>query len=185
MGSFERLAPTLPAVVEPPPSSLRGRRYGEDRLYLLARDPRCVVAVWEITPALHARVEGLARRSRCAVRYQLRIERRERAGSPAAIAATVDLPDALGGESWYVTLPRAGGECRALLGLDLGAGWHLLLESSWVPVAPDGPCSEEGTWDLDPQARAWLLERPRVAGPGSPISSAARFLAPGPPDRAR
>src|SRR3989442_13964449 len=132
VNSLERLAPALPAAVEPPFSSLRGRRYGEDRLYLLVRDPRSALAVWELTPALHARAQALARESGGPLRYQILIERRADGRATPAVSATVDLPDALGGERWYVKLPRAGGECRGLLGIALPRGFEPLLRSSWV-----------------------------------------------------
>jgi hypothetical protein len=93
--------------------------------------------------------------------------------------ATVELPDALGGDRWYITLPKPGGECRALLGYVLEETFTPLLESSWTPVPPDGPCAEEGAWDLTAEARAWLLERARAGrdqdhAPGS----AARYAVP-------
>jgi len=109
VSSLERLAPAHP-VPEPPPSSLRGRRYGEDRLYLLVRDPRTVLALWELTPALHARAQGSARESGSPLRYRIAIERRKEERSPASQAIAVDLPDALQGDRWYVTLPQSGGE---------------------------------------------------------------------------
>ena len=185
MNSSERLAPALPKTVEPPPSALRGRRYGEDRLYLLVRDPRSVLSIWELTPELHARARVIARDQRSATRYQIRIERRESKSAPGAVLATADIPDALGGERWYLGLPRDGGECRALLGVALPGAFETLLQSSWTPVPPDGPCAEEGAWDLTPEARAWLLERARTgAAPGAGSGSAARYLAP-PPGKAR
>jgi len=148
MNSLERLAPALPAVVQPSPSSLRGRRYGEDRLYLLVRDPRCVLAVWEVTPGLHTRAQARARERGHPLQYRIVIERRQNADQAAGVAcAAADLPDALGGERWYVRLPHGGGECRALLGISLAQDFEPWLHSSWVPVPPDGPCAEEGAWE--------------------------------------
>src|SRR2546425_12583982 len=98
MNSLERLVPALPAVVEPPPSSLRGRRYGEDRLYLLVRDPRSVLAVWELTPALHTRAQARALERGHPPRYRIVIERRPVADAFArgVAFAAVELLDALG-----------------------------------------------------------------------------------------
>jgi len=178
MNSSERLASALPETVVPPSSALRGRRYGEDRVYLLVRDPRSVLAIWELTPELHARARVIARDRKSALRYQIRIERREGKSAPAVLA-TADIPDALGGERWYLGLPQGGGECRALLGVALPGAFETLLHSSWVPVPPDGACAEEGAWDLTPEARAWLLERARAgAAPYAGSSSAARYRAP-------
>ncbi|HZI88834.1 MAG TPA: DUF4912 domain-containing protein [Candidatus Polarisedimenticolia bacterium] len=163
MSSTWHRSPALPTAVEAPLSTLRGRRYDEDRLYLLVRDPRTVMALWELTHATHARAETTAREARAPLRYQIRIERRAGREDSSETVARVELPDAMGGERWYVALPRSGGECRALLGVDLPGGFHTLLESAWVPVPPDGPCAEEGYWDLAPEARAWLEERARAA----------------------
>ena len=179
MNSSERLAPQLPAAMEPPQSSLRGRRYGEDRLYLLVRDPHTALAVWELTQAAHARAQATARERGSPVRYRMVIERRANERDPGAAEATHDLPDALGGDRWYVKLTRPGGECRALLGLAIDGVFEPLLQSSWVPVPPDGPCAEEGAWDLTPEAKAWLLERARAArGTPGAMGSAARYAAP-------
>jgi len=188
MNSTGRLATALPAV-EPPPSLLRGRRYGEDRLYLLVRDPRCVLTVWELTPATHARAMSAARARGASPRYQIRIERRGDPRGPAdprgAVEAvtSVDLADALGGERWYMNLPRSGGECRALLGFSVEGAFTALLESTWVPVPPDGPCAEEGAWDLTAEARTWLLERARAGrDPEHARGSAPRYAAPDRPE---
>lgn len=178
MNSLERLAAALPAAVTPPFSALRGRRYGEDRLYLLVRDPRSVLAVWELTPELHARAQAQARESGGGLRYRILIERRPDARAPHYVSVTVELPDALGGDRWYVKLPQPGGECRALLGVSRSGEFEPLLHSSWVPVPPDGPCPEDGAWDLTDEAKAWLLERSLAArAPGGGMSSAARYLA--------
>jgi len=180
MNSIGRLAPALPAA-EPPPSFLRGRRYGEDRLYLLVRDPRCALAVWELTAATHAGAASAARARGASPRYQIRIERRSDPRGTVEVATSVDLPDALGGERRYVSLPRSGGECRALLGFVLEGAFSLLLESTWTPVPPDGPCAEEGAWDLTGEARAWLLDQARAGrDPGHARGSAPRYAAPRP-----
>ncbi len=181
MNSSERLAPGLPVAAEAPQSSLRGRRYGEDRIYLLVRDPHTALAIWELTPALHARALATARERGSPVRYRMVIERRADERDAGRTLVAHDVPDALGGDRWYVKLPLAGGECRALLGISLGDAFSPLLESSWVPVPPDGPCAEEGAWDLTPEAKAWLLERARAArGAAGAMGSAARYLAPDP-----
>jgi len=183
MSSTGRLSPPHPSPVEAPLSPWRGRRYGEDRLYLLVRDPRAALAVWELTEASHARAEAASRERRAPLRYEIRIERRADAGGRCETEVVQDVPDALGGERWHVMLPRSGGECRALLGIVLPEGFRPVLESSWVPVPPDGPCAEEGAWDLTPEARAWLLEQARAArGSRHGMSSPARYGAAAPPE---
>ncbi len=180
MSSTGRLSPPLSAS-EAPPSQRSVIRYGEDRLYLLVRDPRCALAVWELTEASVARAASAAGGDVHSPRYQIRIERRADARSPAEALTRVDMPDAVGGERWYVSLPRSGGECRALLGVQSGEAFVALLTSSWVPVPPDGPCAEEGAWSLTHEARAWLLERAQAGRePAGEGSYAARRPAPAP-----
>jgi len=185
MSSFERLAVAAPAST-PPVSAWRGRRHGEDRLYFMVRDPHSAFAAWEITPRLHLQAEAAARESDAGTVYQLRIERRQAEGGQPSTEAIADLPDAIGGEGWYVDLPVSGGECRALLGILLPGSFKVLLHSRWIPVPPDGPCAETGDWQLDPSAREWLDSRLGTArsGAGSSFgSSARRYLgASGPPE---
>ena len=180
MSSLERLeAPR--AKADTPSAPLRGRRYVEDRLHLLIRDPRRAVAIWEISPALHARAESLAFAAGGPLRYRLLVHEAPRADDPPARTATIDLPDALRDESWYVELSGVAGFAQAELGLDLASGFAPLLRSRWMAVAPEGPCAETGTWPVDPARAAWLEAEAARARGGSPRplpSSAARYLAP-------
>jgi hypothetical protein len=152
-------------------ATLRGRRYDEDRIHLLVRDPRSLFAAWEISSATARDAAHRMREAGAPLRYQLRIERREREGGAVAPARGIDLPDALGGEGWYVELESAGGSCRALIGLDAPGGFAPLLTSRWVSVPPDGPCAEEGVWDLAPDAA--LALRGYFAGATAPPGSRA------------
>ncbi|HEU4335008.1 MAG TPA: DUF4912 domain-containing protein [Candidatus Eisenbacteria bacterium] len=184
MSSLERLAPPPPSAASGPP--LRGRRYGEDRLHLLVRDPARALAVWEICPELAARAAERAAASGAPLRYRLRVEWSERETDPASAATEVDLPDALRDEAWYLDLPRSGGGARAVLGLDLPGGFLTLLTSRWVPVPPNGPCAERGEWEMDAAARAWIEQHEalaRAASAGAVLSSGARYLLPPAPPR--
>lgn len=185
MSSFQRLGgPGAPLVTALPATSLRGRRYGEDRLHLLARDPRRVFATWEISEPLATRAAAIASAAGVTTRYQLRVERAAAPDAPVRETLTYDLPDARNGEAWYVDLPRSGGAARALLGIELPAGFQTLLVSRWTPVPPDGPCDEIGAWPLDAAAAAWLereAERQRAALGARVPSSATRYLAAIPP----
>jgi hypothetical protein len=178
MSSTGRLSPPQSASEAPPPQ--RGDvRYGEDRLDLLVRDPRCALLVWELSDASVARAKSLAKGEGSSPRYEIRIERRADDRGPAEALTRVDVPDAVGGDRWYVSLPRSGGECRASLGTDSGESFVALVMSSWVPVPPDGPCAEEGAWALTHEARAWLLARARAERePAGDGSYAARHPAP-------
>jgi hypothetical protein len=189
MTSLERLgAATEP--LPPPAASWRGRRFGEDRLHLLVRDPRRVFAAWEITPSLARRAAAMAASAGAPLRFVLAIERSERASTQPAETIRAALPDAVGGDGWYVDLPRGGGWARAVLGIDLrdgAAGLEPLLASRWMPVPPEGPCREEGEWPVDDVRRAWLArEAERLRGRAVPAlpSSAARYLASPPVRRA-
>lgn len=189
MSSFERLGAAASAVAAPTATALRGRRHGDDRLYLLVRDPRRLYATWEISASLAARAVALAATRGAPVRVQLRVERAATHTETVRETLSYDLPDAVNGEGWYVDLPNPGGAARALIGLDLPGGFEALLVSRWTEVPPDGPCAEEGTWDLDADAAAWLEReeaRQRAAKGVRVPSSATRYLTPPPPpsDRA-
>src|SRR5262245_2578667 len=148
MSSFERLGDLLGErerhdvaieTLPPPPAALRGFRYGEDRLHLLVRDPRRVFALWEMSEDLVRRATAIASARKAPIRYALSIELSDRPDGTLRDAIRVPLPDAVGGEGWYVDLPRGGGICRAVLGLELPDGFEPLLFSKWKPVPPEGP----------------------------------------------
>jgi len=189
LSSFQRLGGVAsPQVATPTPTVLRGRRYGEDRLHLLARDPRRVFATWEISTSLAARAEAMAAKAGAPIRYQLRVIRADRPEGATHETLTHDLPDAVGGESWNVDLPSGGGAARAFIGIELPAGFETLLASRWTPVPPDGPCAKEGEWPLDGAAAAWLAgeaERQRRASGARMPSSASRYLPAIEPPKAR
>ena len=184
MSSFERLGPPGPvgAAAAWAPPSLQGRRYGEDRLHLLVRDPRRVLAIWEVSPATASSAAARASAAGAPVRYQVRIERERDGGLAPETIAGADLPDALGGEGWYLAIPPRAGRCRALLGLDLGGRFESLLVSRWVATPPDGPCDAVAPWPLAPGGEAWVERewRDAAAGARSAIapSSSARYLPP-------
>lgn len=181
MSSLERLATREPAVrVEPPAAAWRGRRHGEDHLHLLVRDPHRVFAAWEVSEGLARRASALAASKGVPVRYALVLERSGGEPVPPRESVRIAVPDAIGGEGWYADLPRGGGSCRAVLGLELPVGFEPLLTSRWMPVPPDGPCRETGDWPVDDVRRAWLeRESERLRGRAvSPLpSSASRYLA--------
>jgi len=177
VSSFERLG-VLTSPQEPPQAAWRGRRYGEDHLYLLVRDPRRVFAAWEISAPLARRAAAAA--AGVPARYALMLERADLPGNAPREAIRADLPDALGGEGWYLDLPRGGGSCRAILGVDLPGGFEALLTSRWVPIPPEGACRELGEWPTDDVRRAWLAseaERSRARSAPPLPSSASRYLA--------
>ena len=174
MSSTERLAAQAPAEAAPAP--LRGRRYAEDRLHLLIRDPHRALVIWEISPDLHARASSLASAAHAPLRYHVLVHQAPRSDDEPSATIAIDLPD----ESWYLDLEVSGGVARAELGLDLPSGFAPLLRSRWMPVPPDGPCAEMGAWPIDPESAAWLdLEaaRARSGSPRTHPSSAARYLA--------
>jgi hypothetical protein len=182
MSSTERLAPPGPlgASATWAPVSLRGRRYGEDRLHLLVRDPRRVLAVWELSQATASGAAARAGEAGAPIRYQVRIERAREADLSPETIATADLPDALGGEGWYLAIPPRAGRCRAVIGLDLASGFSPLLTSRWVATPPDGPCEEVAKWPLGADGEAWAAQQwGRATAERAPApSSAARYLPP-------
>jgi len=186
MSSTERLAPPGPlgAAATWVPASLRGRRYGEDRLHLLVRDPRRVLAVWELSQATASGAASRAKEAGVAVRYVLRVERAREAELAPESIATAALPDALGGEGWYLAIPPKAARCRAVIGLELPQGFEPLLTSRWVATPPDGPCEQTAPWTLGAEGEAWAARQWAVAlAARTPApSSAARYLPP-PGDR--
>ncbi|HET9952571.1 MAG TPA: DUF4912 domain-containing protein [Candidatus Eisenbacteria bacterium] len=184
MSSFERLGPLGPvgAAAAWAPPSLHGRRYGEDRLHLLVRDPRRVLAIWEISQATASSAVARASAASAPLRYQLRVERERDGGLAPETVAGADLPDALGGEGWYLAIPPRAGRCRALLGLDLGGRFESLLVSRWVATPPEGPCDAVAPWPLEPGGEAWVERewREEAAADRSTTapSSSARYLPP-------
>ncbi|HEU4724349.1 MAG TPA: DUF4912 domain-containing protein [Candidatus Eisenbacteria bacterium] len=182
MSSSERLMPPGPigASAAWAPPSLRGRRYGEDRLHLLVRDPRRVLAIWELSQATASAASGRARAADAPIRYALRIERAREADLPPETIASADLPDALGGEGWYVAIPPKAGRCRAVIGLSLPSGFEPLLTSRWAATPPDGPCEQTAPWPLDASGEAWAARQwARALAERAPApSSAARYLPP-------
>jgi len=130
--------------------------------------------VWEISEALASRAASSARAAGAPIRYVLTVERAERDGEEPGTVSRVDLPDALGGDSWYVDLPRGGGRVRARIGLDLGGAIEPLLESRWAPVPPEGPCDEEAPWEISAEHAAWLADQgARARALGRIVSSPA------------
>ncbi len=164
------------------PSSLRGARYGEDRIHLLVRDPRQVLVVWELSPATLDAAAAAATAAGAPLRIAVRVERERVAGVPPEAVATADLPDALGGEGWYLDVPPRAGRCRAQIGVALPAGFYVLLTSRWVATPPAGPCAEAGSWPLRAEGRAWAARAwDRADRPGAERSdpgSSVRFLPP-------
>ena len=190
MSSFERLGDLLgererhdeatTQTLPPPPAALRGFRYGEDRLHWLVRDPRRGFALWEVSEDLARRAAAIASARKAPLRYALTIECADRPDGTLRDQVRAPLPDVMGGEGWHVDLPRGGGICRAVLGLEFPDGFEPLLFSKWKPVPPEGPCKEIGEWPVDDVRRAWLEGettrlRSRTVAPLP--SSASRYLA--------
>lgn len=101
----------------------------------------------------------MARAAGAPIRYVLTIDRSDGDGKEPVIVVRVDLPDALGGDSWYVDLPRGCGRARARIGLDVGGTFEPLLASRWAPVPPEGPCAEEAPWEVSAEHAAWLADQ--------------------------
>ncbi len=182
MSSAERLVPPGPvgASATWAPPSLRGRRYGEDRLHLLVRDPRRVLAIWELSQATASGAAARATECGSPTCYVLRIERARDADLAPEVVANASLPDALGGEGWYLAIPPKAGRCRAVIGLDLPSGFEPLLTSRWAATPPDGPCEETAPWPLGAEGEVWAARQwaQALAERAPAPSSAARYLAP-------
>jgi hypothetical protein len=118
--------------------------YGVDRLMLLARDPWCVFAYWEVTAERRERILaslGPDAEGACQV---LRLYARD-----ADLDATVDveLPADLG--SRYLAVASPGASCRAEIGLTLPSGRFVpFVASNTVRLPSAAPSTDTSlVWD--------------------------------------
>jgi len=115
--------------------------YGTDRITLLARDPFCVFAYWELTPGRRAPALaelGPDAEGACQV---LRLYAATTADRAPTVSFDVDLPADLG--SRYLTVSSPGAVCRAEIGLRTGAGRFLPLVSSNTVIMPSAAASTD------------------------------------------
>lgn len=114
---------------------------GTDRITLLARDPFCVFAYWELTPG--RRQPALAELGRdaegaCQV---LRLYAATTADTAPTVSFDVDLPADLG--SRYLTVSSPGASCRAEIGLRTASGRFVPLVSSNTVIMPSAAPSTD------------------------------------------
>jgi hypothetical protein len=115
------------------------RGYGVDRLVLLARDPWCLFAYWEIAPA--TRVEALRRLGAEAVGASQVLRFRE-AGEPPI---SFDVEPSPSADSCYVPVQRPGARYSAEIGLRTPAGRFLPLAVSNAVTTPRAAPSVDAT----------------------------------------
>jgi hypothetical protein len=119
--------------------------YGVDRLTLLARDPWCIFAYWEVTPGRREpALEALGREAEGACQV-LRLYAH---GADGDATVDVELPVDLG--SRYLSVASPGASCRAEIGLSAPSGRFVPLVSSNTVRMPSAAPSNDTSlvWDM-------------------------------------
>jgi hypothetical protein len=125
--------------------------YGVDRITLLARDPWCLFAYWEVTPGRREpALEALAYEAEGACQV-LRLY-----ATGADVDATVDVELAADLGSRYLTVSSPGASCRAEIGLRTPSGRFVPLVSSNTVRMPSAAPSRDTSlaWDEVPPTPA-------------------------------
>lgn len=124
------------------PGALRAT-YGRDRAVLLARDPWCIYAYWELTPA--TRAEAARNVGDDATDAQLVLRIHDLTGGRVDGDGWLDVDLGTDAGSDYVNVARPGVVLRAELGLRTRAGTFLSLVRSNALQVPPSQASPDGT----------------------------------------
>jgi len=150
--------------------------YGEDRLALLVRDPVCIFAYWEMTPAGLAALRektGAGAEAVMILRvYKVAGDAFD--GTNASRFFDVEVADAT--DNWYVSVDEAGRAYCAEIGLrDAGGRFHALARSNSVTTPPSSVASRvDPAWAGTPEEQAAVFARSeRMDGASSPGSAEA------------
>lgn len=100
--------------------------YNMTRLVIMPRDPQCLYAYWEVTPATWA---GMEQRFEYGIRNSARPLLRLRTHR-AGTTKTLDVNIQITAGNWYVFTPFRGGSWRGELGLLLPDGQFVRLATS-------------------------------------------------------
>jgi len=165
--------------------------YGEDRVTLLVRDPRCVFAFWEVTDggwrdAAGVLPPGPAEAELVLRVYDLTDVLRPGAG-PAPPWQQPPLPKsgpagsgrwfdyAVGSaDRWYVHLPEPGRSVAAEIGARRGAAFVPIARSNVVHTPPGAPV----TWEFElgwssAALYGWCTSPAGAANPAGPLPAAS------------
>jgi hypothetical protein len=115
--------------------------YDTDRITLLARDPFCVFAYWELTPGRREPIlEALGDEAEGAFQV-LRLYAAASGDTAPTVSYDLELPADLG--SRYLTVATPGASCRAEIGLRTAAGRFVPLVSSNTIIMPSAAPSTD------------------------------------------
>jgi hypothetical protein len=161
-----------PAAGEEEPPALP-RAYGEDRLALLVRDPLCIFAYWEVTPAALAALReraGAAAEAAMTLRvYKVAGDTFD--GTNASRFFDIDVTGAT--DNWYVTVDEAGRAYCAEIGVrDAEDRFHALARANSVTTPPSSVAGQvDPTWQGSPEEAAAIYARSarteEASSPGS------------------
>jgi len=121
----DTLGPGVAAAQVPAAPRELPEAYGTGRLLVLARDPHCLYAHWDLTSAQLKEHETLAAEGHLIVRCH-----RDEAAGPVA----VELPAQAGARHGFLNVPAAGARYVVELG-------YYGAERSWVPIAISDPAA--------------------------------------------
>jgi hypothetical protein len=108
--------------------------YGADRVTLLARDPCCLFAYWELTPGRRDPVLAALGKDAEGACQVLRLYAASSADTGTTVSYDIDLPTDLG--SRYLTVSSPAASCRAEIGLITASGRFVVLASSNTVITP-------------------------------------------------
>ena len=171
-------APELPAgapagaVPAPPALALLPAAYGTGRLWLVAQEPRCLCAQWDLTDAQLAIGESRA----AAGRLTLKVSPAE---APAEPHRRIELPP--GARACFVTVERGGATWVAEIGYwDKSGQWQSVATSEPATAPPEtlqtAAVPQFAALVIGAPAPALAPEGPPVAG--QPAGTAATALTP-------
>jgi hypothetical protein len=133
--------------------------YGTERLFLTARDPNCLYAAWDLTPA--QRLWYIARSGTGHLVLRVRI------GSDGG-AALSEISVQADSKSWFITVPQPGTTYTAELGyFDNQGQWHCIATSAAArtPVAAPAALAPVEFATIPPEVNLNILaEKVREAG---------------------
>lgn len=136
-------------------------RYGEDCLFIMARDPYCLYAYWEVSPPTLERLPRAGKEDVHAL-LQLRVFK-HRYMREAEVESCFDIHLAPGASSWYIAVGDPDCAYHAELGRVLPDGRFMTLLTSNTVQTPRDSVSEiiDENWHL-PDWKARKLYR-RIA----------------------
>lgn len=175
-------ASTSGLTIKARPSTLEERfsipeAYGQDQVVLIARDPRCLFAYWEIQPKTERTAQSqLLPQEVPGLQTVLRVYSIRNPGSRSEESRRLqDIGFSGLAKNWYISVPEAGSFYRVEIGILTAAGRFVPMAMSNVTATPPAVASEnlDPEWAPDPQLFDKFISELSFSSPGS--SSTAAF----------